>query len=184
LVFISNSIVGMEALRKTNHEPQPDETWAGMLLALARCGRLAQRALAAQLDDRFSPSQAAMLWACRELAVAEPSQLELAKHLGLSPAQVSAQVETLRSAGLIVSERSPHDRRRQTWQLTAAGEQATRQLDEQLAQWSTACSEKIGDEALEAMSQGIHAVQQLLDHPPNSHAPTLATETTRRGAAA
>jgi DNA-binding MarR family transcriptional regulator len=49
-------------------------------------------------------------------------QGELALALGISPAQTSALVEALRKRGFLQHERSPLDRRRQIWRLTAEGE--------------------------------------------------------------
>lgn len=174
----------MDALRTISLEPRAD-TWTDVLRSLTRCGRAGQRALTAQLDDRLGPSQAALLWTCREMAGAEASQLELAKCLGMSPAQVSGMVEQLRCDGLLVSERSPSDRRRQTWQLTAEGSRLLGDLDHQLAIWSAACRDEFGAGALDEISRGIHAMERFLDRLSDAgHLSTPMDDASGRGAAA
>ena len=136
---------------------ETESTWVGLLRALSRCGRLAQRALAVQLDASLSPSQAMLLWTCHELESQDASQLELARHVGVSPGQISGLVEELRRRDLIASERSPRDRRRQTWRLTHAGRELVRELNTQLESWTAACCDDIGTEMLEEMSRGIQS---------------------------
>jgi DNA-binding MarR family transcriptional regulator len=62
-----------------------------------------------------------LLWCLRPLVGAGIDQTSLAQSLSLSTAQVSATVERLRRGGWIVPHVAAVDRRRQFWQLTAAG---------------------------------------------------------------
>lgn len=159
--------------------------WVDLLRTAIRCGRAAQRALASQLDEQLNSSAANMLWACRDLAQDAPSQLELAAYVGLSPAQVSATVETLRCEGLLESQRSPTDRRRQVWRLTAAGASAVAELDERLAAWSEGLLDAFGAERTTNLSAGFAELAALVNAPSEPKTqPTLAAETVRRGAAA
>jgi len=50
-------------------------------------------------------------------------QRELARRMGVSPAQMSQLVERLGEQGLIEGQRWPSDRRRQVWRTTSRGEQ-------------------------------------------------------------
>lgn len=72
-----------------------------------------------------------VIWVCASDRADGVSQSQLAAGLGVSAAQISALVERLRQAGLIVGRRDGADRRRQLWQLTAAGRSA----------WETALAE-------------------------------------------
>jgi DNA-binding MarR family transcriptional regulator len=69
-----------------------------------------------------------LLWAIATPSNGEATvsvdQSRLAEKLAISPAQVSSLVERLRSQGLIETGSFGSDRRRQTWNLTKAGEQA------------------------------------------------------------
>jgi len=170
----------MEASQDRNRQLQPDASWARLLRDLSRCGRLAQRALSSQLDSALSASQAALLWTCREMESHEASQLELARRMGMSPAQISSLVEELRRRELLVSERCPQDRRRQTWRLTASGQQIVCSLDEQLEAWSAACGDQLGDTTIHEMLRGLQALETLLNRLPDVPAETHV----RRGAAA
>jgi DNA-binding MarR family transcriptional regulator len=173
---------GMDAKRSTPAEP-PSAACAQLLRGLARCGRMAQRAMEAQLGERLSIQLASMLWACRELAAADVSQLDLAKYLGISPAQASGLVESLRREGLLVCERSARDRRRQTWQLTPAGQQLAGELDERLAAWSRACRAAVGDQTLDKLARGMSALEQFLEMPVARGAAAPTPDPHRRRAA-
>ena len=162
----------MEALRTTSAHATLIDGWVEMLRTMSRCGRVAQRTLNEQIGEQFGLSQAMMLWACRDLAESAPSQLELANYLGLSPAQVSGLVDSLRRDGLLASERSPHDRRRQTWRLTAEGTLAASNLDEQLAGWAAECTSVLEPNLVAQMLHSLHMFERMLDRSSNATAPT------------
>ena len=175
----------MDAQRIHNSQDEPEATWGGLLRGLSNCGRLAQRALAAELDSELSPSQAALLWTCREMELQDANQLELARRIGMSPAQVSGLVEELRRRELITSERSPRDRRRQTWKLTDAGQQKVRSLDEQLEAWSVACRHNFGSAKLAEMFRNVQTFATFLDQLSSAGSVVpIQADTLRRGAAA
>lgn len=85
-------------------------------------GRRLARLLAAALFD-YSLSEAGfrLLWLLRETGQSSLEQSTLVERLGISPAQVSALVEKLRSQQIIALVADGNDRRRKHWQLTASG---------------------------------------------------------------
>jgi len=85
-------------------------------------GRRFSRALA-HWCKRFGlsePEFQVLRW-LHEAAGSGTDQSTLAKGLALSPAQVSATVERLRTQGWIAQQSRPHDRRRNFWQLSDGG---------------------------------------------------------------
>lgn len=101
--------------------PSDLRSWIERILAagaIARAGRrqIADQAAGAELSDQ----EFLVLWLCEE-APACRGQGELAELLGVSAAQMSNLVERLRRRELLKFERHVTDRRRQVWQLTAAG---------------------------------------------------------------
>jgi DNA-binding MarR family transcriptional regulator len=115
----------------------------------------------------------------------DASQLELAQRMGMSPAQISGLVEVLRQRALLVSERSPRDRRRQTWRLTAAGEKVLIALDTQLEARAVACRDPISGITLGEMSLSIQGIEAFLGKLSDATAiAPLDADSSRRGAAA
>jgi DNA-binding MarR family transcriptional regulator len=57
----------------------------------------------------------------------------MAAELGLSAAQISSVVDSLRQRRAIVHQRAPEDRRRQIWQLTPSGLELIEQIVAHLA---------------------------------------------------
>lgn len=108
----------------------PDSPWIGRaerLLRLVYRTSTAARQLRRLLAERvarweLSDSETLILWLCWRPGKSGRVQGELAAALGISPAQTSALVEGLRKRGFLGQERSPLDRRRQIWRLTASGE--------------------------------------------------------------
>ncbi|MCG8585375.1 MAG: MarR family winged helix-turn-helix transcriptional regulator [Pirellulales bacterium] len=175
----------MDASTTPTPTTPPNDGWVELLRVLMRCGRAAQRALKAQLDDGVSISQANVLWAIRELEEREPSQLDLAYHLGLSPAQISGTVEAMRAGGLIEAHRSPRDRRRQVWRLTSEGTNALAAIDDQLSAWSADCVGRVGMDEIERLSHSIGRLEQAITAQPEGEplATPAADPTPRRAAA-
>lgn len=102
-------------------KPQDDRITAILILLRATQG------LRRSLQQRLSRLGADenhwfLLAACRAAFGSGPTQIELARKVGISPAQVSVLVEQLRVAGWIETIRSTSDRRRQCCRTTASGE--------------------------------------------------------------
>jgi DNA-binding MarR family transcriptional regulator len=86
-------------------------------------GRRLARALSAWAKRfELSEPEFQLLWWLRLTPGVGVDQTTLASRLALSPAQVSASVERLRTGGWIVQRLVPEDRRRRLWQLTAEGQ--------------------------------------------------------------
>ncbi len=85
-------------------------------------GRRAARSLARYADQfQLSESELEILWRlCRD-GESSIDQATLAAQLALSPPQVSACVEKLRTRGLIEHHELPGDRRRRLWLITPTG---------------------------------------------------------------
>ncbi|MGE0608580.1 MAG: MarR family winged helix-turn-helix transcriptional regulator [Pirellulales bacterium] len=143
--------------------------WAGLfadVTALAR--RL--RVVVSQLASRhgLSEAQFAVLWQCQQAPASGLGQHELAGLLALSTAQISTIVEQLRQSGWLAGHRDPADRRRQCWQLTAAGAEITRRIMGELSDWAIArglpCDNGLPgslQELLLALSADEHAAPAL-----------------------
>jgi DNA-binding MarR family transcriptional regulator len=85
-------------------------------------GRRAARTLAVWAAPfELSEPEFLVLWCLQQAATAGADQTTIAQLLALSPAQVSATVERLRSDGHIVREMVSGDRRRHLWRLSATG---------------------------------------------------------------
>lgn len=115
--------------------------WLELAERLSLCSRQLRQAVAQHgVDPGLSEAELALLWACRLPAARGQSQKELAERLCVSPAHVSGLVEQLREAGLLVSQRDGHDRRRQLWQLTPRGEARLQAVVQRLAGWAASCA--------------------------------------------
>ncbi len=85
-------------------------------------GRRAARAIAHWSKGfQLTEPESQILWCVRDAADGSIDQTTVAKRLALSPAQVSASVEKLRSGGWISPREAPGDRRRRLWQLSLKG---------------------------------------------------------------
>ena len=127
---------------------------AELIEITAACLGLLRSAMEQQLACRgLSESQFSLLWACRLSPDCGISQNQLARSLSVSSAHVSGQVEVLRQRGWIDCHRSPHDRRRQLWRLTAAGHSLLDGLLAALNPWANALQRDFGAAALERLHQ-------------------------------
>lgn len=97
--------------------------------ATAISGRRAVRALG-DWARRFqlTESELQLLWQLRLATHEGIDQTALANSLVFSPAQISTNIERLRSTGLIDSHAAAGDRRRHPWRLSVAGRQLVEQL--------------------------------------------------------
>jgi DNA-binding MarR family transcriptional regulator len=88
----------------------------------AIAGRRAARELAQRAGHfGLSESELQILWGLCGVLGPGVDQTTLATQLALSPPQVSACVEKLRTRGLIVNHEARGDRRRRVWQSSAIG---------------------------------------------------------------
>jgi DNA-binding MarR family transcriptional regulator len=104
--------------------PARDADWLELARRLSACGSSVRQAMTeALLGMACTPAEFLLLWTCRdsERTAAGLGQIELARSVGLSPAQVSGLVERLRARGLLEGCRAARDRRRQMWRLTPSG---------------------------------------------------------------
>ncbi len=104
-------------------DPKPHDDQVTAILVLLR----ATQGLRRSLQQRLSRLDADenhwfLLAACRSTGGSGPTQIELARKVGISPAQVSVLIEQLRIAGWIETIRSTSDRRRQCCRTTPSGE--------------------------------------------------------------
>ncbi len=94
----------------------------GDLCDAAADGRRASRALS-QWCERIDLGEPEfqVLWCLREGMLCGLDQTTLVRRLAISPAQVSATVERLRTRGWIQQQSAPNDRRRNLWYLAPLG---------------------------------------------------------------
>lgn len=102
---------------------EPVDHWIQVLCALNRDLRHWQAAL----DTALRPRQLAgidflVLWITRQAPPPGASQVDIARNLAVSAAQVCSVVESLQHRGWLQTLRSPTDRRRHCCSLTASGE--------------------------------------------------------------
>ena len=108
------------------------EISASAFLALYRLTLQAERRLRSPLENaarahELPLAEALLLLHCLD-ANGGVSQRDLARELSISPAQVSARLETLRQHGILDSARPASDRRKQFWTVTPKGLDLARQL--------------------------------------------------------
>jgi DNA-binding MarR family transcriptional regulator len=134
-----------------------------LVQVLARASRrLRQQLFAAALPHDLSEAQWQLLWLFDAHAQAASSQNDLAQSLGVSPAQVSSVVEQLRHKGLVAGQRSLADRRRQCWQLTAAGEASLRQMAARLDAYAQSLLARLGPIGLGQLIQELERLMAAL----------------------
>ncbi len=82
--------------------------------------RLARLLAMAVREHDLNETEFRLLWLLRETERTSLEQSVLVEELGISPAQVSALVEKLRSRQILVLVTDSKDRRRKLWRLTAS----------------------------------------------------------------
>lgn len=92
---------------------------AERVIALAR--QIRRGMAAAGRPAGMGETELLALWACSFEAAAGINQSRLCARLGVSPAQVSGVVDSLRRRGLLTCDRDQSDRRRQRWRPTPEG---------------------------------------------------------------
>ena len=105
--------------------------------------------------------QATLLWLVRR----SPGLTlrALAEAEAISPPALSAQVDRLERAGLLVRVRSAVDRRRVGLELTPEGERLLRSVRERRTSWLAARLNALEPEALEAIEAAIEPLRELLE---------------------
>ncbi len=94
------------------------------MLRLVHWTSSASRQLRRRITDiaaglELSDTELIVVWMCSGEGRV---QVDLAGSTGISPAQMSGLMERLRSRGLVAMHRQAHDRRRQIWRATPAGQ--------------------------------------------------------------
>ena len=137
--------------------PDDPGTIAAVVDRLQQAAQLWRARLAAQLAHLgLNESRCAVLQHVAAAGCPGCSQPELAERLGLSESNVSALVDRMCTDGLLLRQRSAHDRRRCTLQLSPAGEA----IWQQARLRKTACAESL----LKSVSAGRRAaLVELLD---------------------
>ena len=157
--------------------------WLELARQLTACTSAIDRGLA-EVGRRLGLStiDLLLLWTCSLGGASAISQRQLARRLGISPAQVSATVEQLRRRKLLQGHRPAKDRRRQIWRLTDDGRatlaSALEALDPLTDRWSQPC-DPIGITALSALLDGLVSPSRDTLHP----AGTTDAPGRKRGAA-
>jgi DNA-binding MarR family transcriptional regulator len=110
--------IGESELSQAGQALQEWPHWVNSLLLMARQLR---RNLGRKLAPlAITENDFLLLWQCAQRSEGA-SQSQLAAVLGVSPAQISGQVDKLKARGLLRCHRPPKNRRTQIWQFTPAG---------------------------------------------------------------
>jgi DNA-binding MarR family transcriptional regulator len=104
--------------------------------------------------------QASLLWAIRS----KPGigARELAEREGVSPPAMTAYVNRLEAAGLVVRRRSESDRRRIELALTEAGVRVLRSARSRRTAWLAARLQRLEPAELAAVETALPALQRLV----------------------
>jgi DNA-binding MarR family transcriptional regulator len=104
--------------------------------------------------------QASLLWAIRS----KPGigARELAEREGVSPPAMTAYVNRLEAAGLVVRRRSESDRRRVELALTEAGVRVLRSARSRRTAWLAARLQRLEPAELAAVETALPALQRLV----------------------
>jgi DNA-binding MarR family transcriptional regulator len=105
--------------------------------------------------------QASLLWAIRSkpgLGVRE-----LAEREGVSPPAMTAYVDRLEAAGLVVRTRSQHDRRRVELALTEEGVRVLRSARSRRTAWLAARLKRLEPQELAAIEDALPALRKLIE---------------------
>ena len=101
-----------------------------LFMAVARCHSVLRHQLKATARScQLNLTSALLLVVCHRKP--DRNQRELAEQLAISPAQVCAALEHLRTSGLTIAARSDEDRRCQLWRLTPEGIRQAKQFARQ-----------------------------------------------------
>jgi DNA-binding MarR family transcriptional regulator len=104
--------------------------------------------------------QASLLWAIR--STPGIGARELAEREGVSPPAMTAYVNRLEAAGLVVRRRSESDRRRVELALTEAGARVLRSARSRRTAWLAARLQRLEPAELAAVAAALPALQRLV----------------------
>lgn len=120
------------------------------------------------LDTPFSLTEARVLF---ELAQSPATELaDLRRRLDLDAGYLSRVVSRLKDQGLITSERSPSDGRRQLLQLTESGRETFAELDRRSAAEIGSMLDGLTEEGQRRLVAAMETIQQVFDVPPRQRA--------------
>jgi len=143
--------------------------WASTTGRIVAGARRLRELLAQRLSQlNLSDAEFSSLWLVHARQPHGVNQREIACHLGLSPARISGIVERLRTLGLLASERSDKDRRKQHWRLTADGAQRLDDLTRELSPWIHRCLGQVSasehTELANRIEMLVRAAEETADH--------------------
>ena len=163
--------------------PGPATERVELVEQIFACARLLRTEVLSGLRDcHLSESEFWLLRACQRERRFGIGQNKLATAVGVSPARVSGLVEGLRRRGLLEGSRPAHDRRRQLWHLTPAGQSTLESATAALADRLDRLEGVLGDAGLAALVQLFEAVTSAIAGRVES--PGGCEIGTKRGAAA
>ena len=105
--------------------------------------------------------QASLLWAIRSNP--DVGVRELADREGVSPPAMTAHVDRLEAAGLVLRRRSELDRRRVELALTDEGLRVLRSARGRRTAWLAARLKRLEPEEIDAVEAALPALQKLLE---------------------
>lgn len=120
------------------------------VIALARQMRRGMAAASRRVG--MGETELLALWACSFEAGNGINQSRLCSRLGVSPAQVSGVVDSLRRRGLLTCDRDQADRRRQRWRPTPEGLAALAEVCRHAERlWASAADSPPSPDRIEAL---------------------------------
>lgn len=118
--------------------------------------------------------QASIMWILRHHQVAADNQSTtgLAAHLGIQNSVVTRSCERLEQLGLVERTTDEHDRRRSHVELTSAGLEASKYIEELYLRSIVGAMADLDDDAVAELSEAVATLQRiganLFGHPPGS----------------
>lgn len=151
-----------------------NRNWLRLAASVHRVEQSVRQSLkAASANENINAAELLLLLCCLESPQGALQQ-DLIVQTGCSPALVSKHIESLRARGFVSNQRSAHDRRRQSWNLTDSGSTAARRL-------SAALSTNANDATLQKQLLGLSSALEAMP----TKSPTAATSSPEnRGMAA
>lgn len=119
----------------------------------------------------LSDSEAILLLCCCQSDPSGVAQQHLVQMTGASPAQISAQLESLHQRGLVTSHRSPRDRRQQVWQVCPERAGQVREFCGSLVHSVISRNTAVSDEDLRELTGQLRKLRQTLGSAPPRTAP-------------
>lgn len=122
-----------------------------------QCHRMLREAIAENVSPAgLAETEFFLLWSCSQAENSQVAQRQVTQSIGVSNAQMSGTVETLRQRKLIEVSRCEFDRRRQLVSLTREGQRELESALSNLTELSRRISKNL-------TSQQLNALCQLMD---------------------